>query len=387
VLVRAPAGGDEVTAHAELQIRNLVLAGKRLADEPVGPENVDYAGTVKLDRAQAQVTTDDSKISLGDAHVEIPFECTVELEPELRFDFDGRLGPVNLQTLAHALPPQLAPPSGESVEAGANGRTLLAPPHFDGELRAEARISGPVRHLDAWSFGVRLDTKALKAAARDAPFELRNAFVYKPRDANGNERTLNVGGGNFVPLAELPPIVPAAIITSEDGNFYSHNGFDFDEIRDSLATAAEGARLRGGSTLSQQLVKNLYLSRERTLARKVREAFITLELEAALPKARILEIYLNIIEWGPGVYGIGEAAKYYFGIDARKLSAKQAVFLATIIPNPIKFGGAYFYKGATSKNWDDHMAHLIEKLRERGDLDAAGYQRALNEPVAFRARK
>ncbi|MBS2029482.1 MAG: transglycosylase domain-containing protein [Deltaproteobacteria bacterium] len=386
--LEAKPGADEVDAQVDAQIAELVIQSPRIAAVPVGPAMGAFTGTVKLDRAQAQLTTTDAKLVLGAPRVEIPFEASVELRPELAFDVDARVGPVQLQTLAAALPPQLAPPQGESRDADANGsgRLLMAPPHVDGTLRAELRASGPVRHPDEWSVGVRLDTKDLKEKARAEDFALRDAFTYKPRDVNGVEHSVLVSekSPDFVPLNELPAIVPAAVITSEDGNFFSHNGFDFEEIRDSIATAAEGQRLRGGSTLTQQLVKNLYLSRERTLSRKLREALLTLELEAALPKQRILEIYLNIIEWGPGIYGINQAAHYYFGVDARRLTPKQAVFLATIIPNPIKFG-VYFRKGATSKNWDEHMAHLIDKLRERGDLDEAAYQKALNDPVVFRA--
>jgi hypothetical protein len=388
VELTAPPGMDEVNAQVDADVRELVAYGPRLAAEAVGPMQAYFSGQVKLDRTQGQVTTEEARLFLGPERVEIPFEATVELRPELVFDVDARVGPVNLQTLIGALPPQLAPPHGESreQELGQPGRLLMAPPQVDGVLRAEVRAAGPAKRPEAWSVGVRLDTAGLKEKARASPFALRDAFSYSPRDASGAERTFEVGGRNpnFVPLVELPAILPAAVITSEDGNFFSHNGFDFEEIRDSIATAAEGARLRGGSTLTQQLVKNLYLSRERTLARKLREALITLEIEAALPKQRILEIYLNLIEWGPGVYGIGEAARYYFGVDARRLTAKQAVFLATIIPNPVKYS-VYFRKGATTRNWDEHMAHLIEKLRQRGDLNDEQYQRALAEPVAFRA--
>ena len=385
---QAPAHA-QATAKIDAKLSGLVIAGAAIADEPVGPMEAAYRGTLDIDLAHRSLRTAESALLLGPAGLEIPFDGSLELAGEPRFDLDVRLGPVNVQELAGALPPQLAPVNAESRErAGeghAAGRVLLEPPHADGPVRAEIRASGPLRRPDDWSVGVRLDTQGLQAAARQAPFALRAPFVYKPRDAAGVERTIVVGPRNpsFVPLEELPPIVAAAVVTSEDGNFFEHDGFDFDEIRDSIATAAEGHRLRGGSTITQQLVKNLYLSRERTLARKVREALITLQLEAALPKPRILEIYLNVIEWGPGVYGIGEAARHYFGIDARQLSAKQAVFLATLIPNPVKYS-VYFRKGATSPNWNAHMAHLIEKLHQRGDLDDAQFASALAAPVAFR---
>ena len=120
-------------------------------------------------------------------------------------------------------------------------------------------------------------------------------------------------------------------------------------MKESIIDAAEGSRVRGASTLTQQLAKNLFLSRERTFARKVREALFTVALEASLPKARLMEIYLNIIEWGPGIHGLGEASRHYFGVNARNLSVQQAAFLATIIPNPVKYHAMYEQRQAPAR--------------------------------------
>ena len=195
---------------------------------------------------------------------------------------------------------------------------------------------------------VKLDLAGLRAAAKATPFFLRGPFIYHPVDALGRTRELWVGPQNpsFVSIEELPRYVGRAVTTSEDAGFWYHPGFDFDELKESLIDAAEGSRVRGASTLTQQLAKNLFLSRERTYARKVREALVTLALEASLPKSRLLEIYLNIIEWGPNLYGIGEASRHYFGVPAHNLSVQQAVFLATIIPNPVKYHAMYERAGS-----------------------------------------
>jgi penicillin-binding protein 1A len=371
ISLQQPEPHGLATLAVNASIRELTAQGERLDPEPMGPMRVGLRGTFKLEPKQRQFSVDDGRLLLGTDGLEVPFEAGAGLLPEPHFNLDVRFGPANLSQLIAALPPQLRP--GEAA------------PVTDGPLRAEIRAQGPLRRPEAWSVDVKLDTVALKQSARALPFPLREPFPYTPQDQAGSSRTFTVGPRNpgFVPIDALPAILPLVVTTSEDASFFAHNGFDFDELRDSFASVSNGTRFRGGSTLSQQLVKNLYLSRERTLSRKVREALITLEMEAALPKARILEIYLNIIEWGPGVYGVGEAAQYYFGVDARTLSLKQCVFLATVIPAPLKWG-PYFKHHGPSDHWNARMADLLEKLRQREAITAEERDRAVAEPLHFR---
>jgi membrane peptidoglycan carboxypeptidase len=140
--------------------------------------------------------------------------------------------------------------------------------------------------------------------------------------------------------------------------------------------------LRGASTLTQQLAKNLFLSRDRTLSRKAREALATVALEVGLGKRRILEIYLNLAEWGDGVNGIGEAARHWFGKDARALSPKEAAFLATVIPNPVRYE-RYLRRGALTPAWEARVGELLAKLHARGVFDDAGYRAAEAERLTF----
>ena len=126
-----------------------------------------------------------------------------------------------------------------------------------------------------------------------------------------------------------------AIIAAEDGKFLQHEGFDFDAIQEAYEKNLEkGKFVRGGSTISQQLAKNLFLSGKKTPWRKIEEAVITLMLENVMSKRRILEIYLNKIEWGNGVFGAEAASRHYYGVSASALTAKQAARLAAMVPNP-----------------------------------------------------
>jgi len=140
---------------------------------------------------------------------------------------------------------------------------------------------------------------------------------------------------NWAPLKSISPSLRRAVIASEDMNFYNHDGFDFAELVLSLKKNIRKLRLaRGGSTITMQLVKNLYLSPEKSLIRKLLEAVITLRLEHTLSKDRIFELYLNLIEWGDHIYGAEAAAQHYFQKATSDLTARESAWLAAIIPNP-----------------------------------------------------
>ena len=144
----------------------------------------------------------------------------------------------------------------------------------------------------------------------------------------------------WVPLSAISPHVPKAVIALEDTSFCEHYGFDWGEIFDALAAFYRGKRLRGASTISMQTTKNLLLWPQRNFLRKIAEAPLTILLETLWDKQRILEVYLNIVEWGPGVYGIEAAARTHFGKSARSLSRREASLLAAILPSPRKWSAS-----------------------------------------------
>jgi len=133
---------------------------------------------------------------------------------------------------------------------------------------------------------------------------------------------------------EISPFLPLAVVAAEDQKFLDHSGFDVESIEKALARHEAGGRLRGASTISQQLAKNLYLWPGRSFLRKGLEAWLTVCLELALPKRRILELYVNVAEFAPGVYGAEAAARHHFGKSAARLSRYEAALLAGVLPNP-----------------------------------------------------
>jgi len=138
----------------------------------------------------------------------------------------------------------------------------------------------------------------------------------------------------FIPLRQISPNLQHAVIAAEDARFYQHHGFDWHQIRLAAAEDMEGGRTRGGSTITQQLIKNLFFGTGRSFLRKGAEATLVPVAELVLGKQRILELYLNIVEWGPGIYGADSACRYYDKTSPRNINREQAARLAAILPAP-----------------------------------------------------
>jgi monofunctional biosynthetic peptidoglycan transglycosylase len=142
---------------------------------------------------------------------------------------------------------------------------------------------------------------------------------------------------DWVPLEEISPAMRAAVIKTEDYNFYEHHGFDFEAIQKAYEYNKTHIRKKGASTISQQTAKNVFLWPSRNWLRKGLEAYFTVLIEAAWPKERILEVYLNVIELGPGVYGVEAASQKYFKHSSQSLNSYQAARIAAVLPNPNRF--------------------------------------------------
>ena len=171
-----------------------------------------------------------------------------------------------------------------------------------------------------------------------------------------------------------------AVLVAEDDAFWQHEGVDFEQLQESLQRDwAKGRFVRGGSTITQQLAKNLYLSPSKNPLRKLRELIIARRLEAALSKARIFEIYLNVIEWGDGIYGIEPAAQRYFGKPASELLPEEAAVLAAMIPNPRRYTPSQ-----NLKYLEKRKAQILERLMRSKYLAPEEYQAAIVRPIAFR---
>jgi hypothetical protein len=216
--------------------------------------------------------------------------------------------------------------------------------------------------------------EALRFLSR--PFRVRPAGAAAPI-------VVRAGEPDFIPIGAVPPLFVDALLVSEDAGFYGHPGVDVAEIPAAWAANAErGTFARGASTITQQLVKNLFLSGEKTVARKLEEAALALMVDAALTKPRILEIYVNVIEWGPGIRGLVPAARHYFAKTPAQLTPKEIAFLVCLIPSPVRYHQAHT-AGRAGPGMEQLTANLLAKLRSIGALADEAYAAALAEELRF----
>ncbi len=161
----------------------------------------------------------------------------------------------------------------------------------------------------------------------------------------------------FVPLSRISPELQHAVIAAEDGRFYQHHGFDWEQVQIAAEEDLDGRRLRGASTLTQQLVKNLFFGTSRSILRKGAETTLVPVAELVLGKQRILELYLNVVEWGPGVYGAEAACEYYFRTSAHNIGREQAAQLAAVLPAPLK---------RRPEHMNRYVAIILNRMRQMG---------------------
>lgn len=201
--------------------------------------------------------------------------------------------------------------------------------------------------------------------------KMSGEFEYTAYENGRPVRTFTVGPSNpnFTPLDSISPLLQMSVMQSEDGAFYYHNGFLINMMREALIHDLQVKRFaRGGSTITMQLVKNVFLNRNKNIARKLEEALIVwlIETEKLTSKERMYEVYLNIAEWGPLIYGAKEASKYYFNKKPSQLTANEAIFLASIIPKPKHFRNSFNSDMTLKENMDGYYSIIANRLVAKG---------------------
>ncbi len=211
------------------------------------------------------------------------------------------------------------------------------------------------------------------------PFSHR---IYLPDGTTADEVT-GPGTPDWTPLEEISPYMQTAVLTTEDGAFPKHHGYNHAAIRASIIANLKARRfVRGASTITMQLAKNLFLSREKTLSRKLEELILTDYLEQAFSKDEMMELYLNVIEFGPSVYGITAAADYYFGRTPAELDLAECLFWSSLLPAPLRYS-AMRDGDQPPDGWMHTIHALMEVERKRGLITDAELSEGQDEQVVF----
>ena len=261
-------------------------------------------------------------------------------------------------------------------------------PAGDGDLGSAelvARITGRMLDPKSWVVEENLDFRPPARALPEVE-RLRGPFrrVMTGRDGRRTPVAVDPASPDFVPLDDVPAHFVRGVLTSEDADFWGHPGLDLGEIPVAASMNwVRGRRSRGASTITQQLAKNLFLTRERSYRRKLQEAALALHLESTLGKRRILEIYLNVIEWGPGLHGLGPAARHYFGKNPQDLTPREGAFLVALIPGPVKYQPS-FASGVLSRGLTRLVNGVLRRLASVGVLTPEELKAELETPLRLR---
>jgi len=254
--------------------------------------------------------------------------------------------------------------------------------HADLRGRLGGRASWD-RESGAWSLEPVIEDLAVQGAVRNLEQLRWGPFSYRAFDADGEPvvRTSGEGTADWTPLRETSEHLPAAIIAAEDSAFLRHPGYDLQAIEAAITENQEaGDVVRGGSTLTQQLAKNLFLDGERTVERKLRELLLAVEIDRALGKDRVMELYINVVEWGPEIWGVQQACDNYFARRPATLPANEAAFLAAILPAPRDFYERWYLKGRAGSFKIDWV---LTNMADGKHFSHARANRAKARPLRF----
>ncbi len=366
--------GESVHAEGTLAVDGLALEHPRLAAQPVRSITFQLRGTADFTPAARRLVVPTLRLAMGGA--EATLHGTFEwADDHYLFDFGASLPRTSCDVAVHAIPRDLL--------AETAGFRLV------GSLAASIETSIDSRALDATTLRFHVANACTFTSYPEMADVSRflGPFVHRVEEPDGTVFEMETGPGTseWTPISEISPFLVHAVLGHEDSSFFTHSGFAPWAIRDALVrNLTAGRYVLGASTITMQLVKNVFLHREKTLARKIQEVLLTWWIESSMEKERILELYLNVIEYGPAVYGIRHAADHYFGRAPSELSPAESAYLALILPNPPAFHEQY-ERGEIPRAFRARIASFVRVMGTRGRYDdgavAAGVSEA--ETLAF----
>lgn len=363
--------GDRLTFDVDGSARAISIHEPKLASDVV--RGLDVGARVRGTLSdQGILQLDDAEATLGALHVLL--RGTYEqARDHVSGAFSFSVPTSACQSLLESVPEALLP--------------TLRGARMTGTFGGKGSLAFDSRKLDDLSLVYRFDDLCkltvvppeLERSRFTRPFTHR---VYLPDGTIGEERT-GPGMEAWTEIGAISPYMQVAVLTTEDAAFFRHHGFNHSAIRLSLIANLKARRfVRGASTISMQLAKNLFLTREKTLSRKFEELILTSYLEQNFSKEEIVELYFNVIEFGPNVYGITRAADHYFGRRPDELNLPEAFFLSSLLPRPLSSHKMY-ERGTISDAWARNIRFLMETAHKRGTISTAELHEGLSETVAF----
>jgi hypothetical protein len=366
------ADGQELRVDGQGRAQSLSFQSRSLSDDPITGLDVAFRlrGQLMLDGSSVRV--DEGEVDIGATRLSA--HGTYQRSPSgegrrVRADFEVPL--TACQSMLDAAPKALVPHLVGMRMAGSfalKGHARFDTARIDHDYDVAWDLANTCRIAEA--------PAGIDIARFRKPFR---RWVVGPA---GERVEVESGPGTagWVPFGAISPFMQTAVLTTEDSGFRRHGGFDMEAIRNSIReNLRKGRFVRGASTLSMQLAKNLYLDRGKTVSRKLQEVVLTTYLEQELTKDQILELYLNVIEFGPMVYGIGPAARYYFNTSASDLSLGQALYISSILPNPKQ--QHFAVGGEVSPGWMNFLRKLMQTARKREWITDEELETALRETV------
>ncbi|MGE0548207.1 MAG: transglycosylase domain-containing protein [Kofleriaceae bacterium] len=358
---------DAVNVTANGSVDGLVIEHPTLASEPVP-----VAGTIRADLGFGAQAIAVRQLELGSGALELGLTGWLRRSSPIAAQLTAELPKARCGDLLAAIPEPLRGPLDGLVLDGSIG----------GRARLSIDLSAPTG--DGVTLTTNIDGGCSVIAEPPGADVTALTGTFEHQHADGTRARLGPGEPGWFDDDALSPRVRGAFVAAEDGRFYTHDGFDLEQIARSLEIDLREHRLaRGGSTISQQLIKNTFLNHRRTLDRKVQEAILTWRLEAKLGKRKILERYLNIIELGPHVFGIGAAARFWFDATPKQLSNRQLAFLAAMTSEPQSMTRRVRRAGGLDAESAERVATVLRAMRRDGVIDDAAYDRARTAEIGF----
>jgi hypothetical protein len=370
----AGVGLEAAAVKGDLQIVNLGFASEGLARDPVGPITFAARGEATWTPARRELSGLKATMRTGAVNVSLDGSLAWPRGGAYKVDLIADMAKASCQDVLTAVP------SGLLDE--------LATLSLGGDIAGKLTLHVDAENLDATKvdFDVKDKCKFVELPELLDLKRFAQPFAHVAFEPDGSVFEMETGPGTpaWTPIEEISPFMTQAVIAHEDGRFMGHHGFAEPEIANALARNLKARAFKfGASTITMQLVKNVFLHRDKLLSRKVQEALIVWWLEQSWDKKHILELYLNVIEYGPAIYGIRDAAMHYFGTIPMHLTPAQAGFLATILPSPKSYH-KHYEKHALSDSLKSQIGKFLQHMRSRERIDEEALQFGLEELKSFR---